>query len=213
MRAGVALAGAALAVLGLSGAVQAAPGDIHRVTGERVNLRSAPSDEANIRSALERGAEVVEIRREGKWLGVRAVETGEEGWIYEDLVRVAAPSSLGGGGEFRQSDAGFRTWSQGFDSLMASVNERLGYKTFDRVEVLDGNTLRLTPSRQFLGSGNQEAHLLAALAVHQMFKNHQNGRPVSVAVLGPSGERYLTIDDNAATGPVLEVLELREARR
>jgi uncharacterized protein YgiM (DUF1202 family) len=67
---------------------EAAPGDIYRVTGSKVNLRSAPSDESTIRSTVAYGDELIELRREGRWLGVRVLGAGEEGWIYSGLPQV-----------------------------------------------------------------------------------------------------------------------------
>jgi hypothetical protein len=72
------LTGLALAAAG-TGAAMAAPGDIHRVTGaDIVNLRAGPSDETNIRGRVEQGDEVIELTREGSWVGVRVLPTGEE---------------------------------------------------------------------------------------------------------------------------------------
>jgi len=203
-----------VAICGLAGSAGAGPGDIHQIEADRVNLRSGPSEKANIRTTLMRGDRVVEIRRDGQWVGVRDIDTGAEGWIYEDLLQVASPSSFGDpnvalGG----TEAGFQTYSKGFDSLMASIGQRLGYQIFDEVERIDNNRLRLIPSADFMRGGSQDAHLMAALAVHQMWKNHQDGRPVSVTLMGASGEEYVTIDDMSEAGPALEVLQLREASR
>ena len=65
----------------LSGGALAAPGDIHRVSGaDVVNLRAGPSDASNIRGRIDHGDEVIELTRDGNWVGVRVLQTGEEGW-------------------------------------------------------------------------------------------------------------------------------------
>jgi uncharacterized protein YgiM (DUF1202 family) len=88
------LTGLALAVAGPGTAV-AAPGDIHRVAGaDVVNLRAGPSDETNIRGRVEQGDEVIELTREGSWVGVRVLETGEEGWMFGDLLDTVSRSGL-----------------------------------------------------------------------------------------------------------------------
>jgi len=214
---------AALGVALMAGTAVAAPGDIHRVESERINLRSAPSNDSNIRGRLLRGDEVVEIRRSGDWVGVRAVQSGEEGWVFGQLLKTAQPSGLGadsrgqGWGDQRTAaadrDAGFRMISEDFDTLVGSIGQRLGYRLFERAEVMDGNVLRLTPTRQFLERGGEEAHLLAALAVQQMWKNHNNGRPATITVMGPSSEKYLSVSDAGTAGPTMEILQLREASR
>ena len=57
-----------------------------RVTAELANLRSGPSDANTVRSQVQQGEELIELAREGNWRGVRVMRTGEEGWIFADLV-------------------------------------------------------------------------------------------------------------------------------
>jgi len=58
------LTGAALLVLavGPAAAALAAPGDLHRVTAERVNLRAEPAEDAAVRRRLGPGEELLEDR-------------------------------------------------------------------------------------------------------------------------------------------------------
>src|SRR5215216_781790 len=90
------LTGAALLALavGPAAAALAAPGDLHRVAAERVNLRAGPSEDAAVRRRVGRGEELLELRREGDWYGVRVTRTGEEGWVADDLVERVARSTL-----------------------------------------------------------------------------------------------------------------------
>ncbi len=201
----------AAALLSLAGPALADPGDVHRVTGERVNLRSAPSDDANIRGTVEQGERLVEIRREGNWIGVRAESSGAEGWVFQDLVKMAAPSNLGGAEPVRT--AGFGSLSPGFDTMLAEISNQMGMRLFERVEQTGEGALRLVPTREFLRDGTKESHMLAALAVQQMWKNHQNGRPVSVAMLGEGGRSYLDLDDRGPNGPALTLDVPRTAAR
>jgi len=79
----------------LSGGALAAPGVIHRVAGaDVVNLRAGPSDASNIRGRVDHGDEVIELTRDGNWVGVRVLQTGEEGWIYGGLLERVARSGL-----------------------------------------------------------------------------------------------------------------------
>jgi uncharacterized protein YgiM (DUF1202 family) len=132
----------------LSSAALAAPGDIHRVSGaELVNLRAGPTDESNIRGTVEQGDEVIELTRDGNWIGVRVLQTGEEGWIYGGLLERVAQSGLlpadrGGSG----GDAGFLQLSEDFDRLMRRVNGDLGYPLVeDAVPVAEG-VLQVQPT-------------------------------------------------------------------
>ena len=72
----------------LAGAVAEAPagGDLLVVTGNGVNLRFEPSEDARIRTRLYRNQRVVAIERRGAWERVRVVNTSEEGWIHSSLL-------------------------------------------------------------------------------------------------------------------------------
>lgn len=194
---GAGVLGAAMAMALPAGAT---PGDIHSVTGEKVNLRAAPSDEAAIRSTIARGDEVIELRQEGNWIGVRSLRTGEEGWVFADLVRRRTPSTLGGASS-TVSDAGFGRISTGFDSLLGNINNQLGYRFAERVEQTSNGGLRVVPTQEWLYNTSREAKLYAALALYQMWKNHNNGRPVNVA-LGSPGSSAIAIEDTN-NGPEL----------
>lgn len=189
-------------VLALAGPapLSAAPGDVHRVTADLANLRAGPSNDANVRGRVEVGDEVIELRQERGWFGVRVMDTGEEGWIYGDLLERVAQSGLSG----EAGDAGFRQLSEGFDRLVGSLNDELGYRTVERVERTGEDALRVTPTPQWLRYGSRDAHLASAMAFYQMWKNHQNGRRVNLTVAGEGGDDYITITDQD-TGPVLSV--------
>jgi uncharacterized protein YgiM (DUF1202 family) len=194
----------ALAVAATNAAL-AAPGDIHRVAGaDVVNLRAGPSDETNIRGRVERGDEVIELTREGNWVGLRVLETGEEGWIYGGLLETVAPSGLSPG--VAGTDAGFLQLSESFDLLMRRINTQLGFPVVDAVEQTGEGTLRVVPTPQWLLNGSREAHMMAAAAMYQMWKNHQNSAPVRVVMTDAAGEDYITITDEAS-GPSLSITQ------
>ena len=90
------LRGGALAGLLAAGSATAlaAPGDLHRVTAEQANLRAEPSEDASVRRQLKGGEELLELRHEGEWYGVRLQRTGEEGWISGTLIERIARSAL-----------------------------------------------------------------------------------------------------------------------
>ena len=90
------LRGGALAGLLAAGSATAlaAPGDLHRVTAEQANLRAEPSEDATVRRQLKGGEELLELRHEGEWYGVRLQRTGEEGWISGTLIERVARSAL-----------------------------------------------------------------------------------------------------------------------
>ena len=153
----------------LSGTAFAAPGDIHRVSGaDVVNLRAGPTEASNIRGRVDQGDEVIELTRDGNWIGVRVLQTGEEGWIYGGLLERVAQSGLlpGDGGTGASGDAGFLQLSEGFDRLIRRVNDDLGYALVeDAVPVADG-VLQVRPTAAWLRSAGRDAHIMGALAFY-----------------------------------------------
>jgi len=190
---------------GPAGQAAAAPGDSYRVTGEKVNLRSGPSDQANIRSTVSQGDDLLELRAQGPWLGVRVLRTGEEGWIYSDLVRRTTASTLDGA-DATVADTGFRQISPSFDQLLASVSNQLGYRFASKVERAEGNMLRVTPTQEWLYNTGRDAKLMTALAVHEMWKSYNNGRPVGLSFVDSRGANLMAIRD-AGSGPMLDMMD------
>jgi uncharacterized protein YgiM (DUF1202 family) len=190
----------------VSGAALAAPGDIHRVSGaDVVNLRAGPTDTSNIRGRVDQGDEVIELTRDGNWVGVRVLQTGEEGWIYGGLLeRVAQSGLLPGDAALESGDAGFLKLSEDFDRLMRRVNGDLGYRMVeDAAPVADG-VLQVRPTAAWLRSGGRDAHLMGAVAFYQLWKNYQNGRPVALVMTDEQGAEYIRIADGDL-GPELAI--------
>ena len=190
--------------LTIAGTAAAAPGDTYKIASDRVNLRAGASDSANVRSQVLRGEEVVELRQDGRWLGVRVLRTGEEGWIFSELLTPSVASTLGGPVEPALKPAGFAELSRDFDLLMGQLNQRAGYALVENVRQRDGNALEISLTPQWLRDGSRDDHVLTALAVYQMWKNHQNSAPVRVSLLQPGGEPYVVIDDTAK-GPSIVI--------
>lgn len=178
----------------------AAPGDVHKVTAERANLRAGPSDKTDALGQVQRGEELIELRRQGDWLGVRVVRTGEEGWVYGNLAQLSSATRLGRD----TAAAGFKDLSPGFDSLVRNIEERYGYQMIDRVEMAENRALRVIPTREWLVYGGSQDHLLAALAFYEMWKNKQKDQPVNLSLMDEKGRQYISISD-AASGPSLTI--------
>jgi uncharacterized protein YgiM (DUF1202 family) len=198
----VAAAALAAVLTTAAGLAEAATGDTIRVVGERVNLRAGPSDSANVRTQVLQGEQLLELRREGNWYGVRVLRTGEEGWIFGNLVEPTATSALGGS-EAGLAASGFQDLSRDFDRLVGTLARRYGFPLFENVRQAGDNTLEATLTPQWLRAGSDREHLLAATAVYQMWKNHQNSGPVRVVLLDPGGKRYIAIDDTQGPDKLL----------
>jgi hypothetical protein len=189
-----ALRGAAVACLLVAGPAiaLAAPGDLHRLTTERANLRAGPSEDANVRGQLARGDELVELRREGGWYGVRVVRTGEEGWVFGDLVERVAQSTLG-----RETvSAGFLEYSESFDKALHGIEDTFGHPVVREVRQVEDNGLHVVPNPAWLLATSLDTHLVTTLAVYEMWKNRQNDAPVRVVLLDGE-EPYIALTDEA----------------
>ncbi len=187
-----------LGMMALTTPAPANPGDTHTITGDRVNVRSGPADRASIRTTVRRGDELLELRQEGKWTGVRVLRSGEEGWVFSDLLRQRSASTLGHSTDQRNS---FARYSSSFDRLINHVNSELGYSFAERVEAGEDGVLRVTPTKEWLFNTSREAKIYAAMALYEMWKNHNTGRSVSVA-LGARGDNPITVADGA-DGPLI----------
>ena len=198
------MCGAIPAVL-LAGVIASAPpaaagtGDIYRVVSERANLRSAPGDQSTVRTTLPKDEQLVELRTDGRWLGVRVLKSGEEGWIYSEIVQVVSQSNLGEAGS--DSQAGFGKLSAEFDKVAAQIDQITGYTLAGKIEQ-KGNALRVVPTPEWLLGTGRDAKLYAAAALYAMWKNYNNGRDVTVH-LGADDNTGITIGDSGS-GPLLK---------
>ena len=78
---------ASFALLLLAGIALADTGDALIVTGNGVNVRAGPSEDAAIRMRVHRGQQVIELQREGSWVRAEIAGTdGQEGWIHSSLL-------------------------------------------------------------------------------------------------------------------------------
>jgi hypothetical protein len=140
---------------------------------------------------------VIELTRDGNWVGVRVLQTGEEGWIYGGpLERVAQSGLLPGDAALDDGgDAGFLQLSEGFDRLIRRVNDDLGYPMVEDAAPGADGVLQVQPTAAWLRSGGRDAHMMAALAFYQLWKNYQDGRPVVLVMTDEQGREYIRIAD------------------
>lgn len=185
----------------------AGPGDLLEVTADLVNLRAGPSDSANIRDRVEGGQRAIELRRDGGWYGVRMLDSGQEGWIYGELLRPVESSTLDAVGD----TAGFSTLSEDFDLLVSQMDERLGVAMAEAVTE-EGSRLVVRPTEAWLTRSSRDAQVFAAAAIYQMWKNYRNNAPVSVVLKDRDGTDYVVVEDQGEAGPRLTVIDEASGR-
>ena len=195
----------ALSVMFLSANAWTFPGDIQEVTAERGNLRAGPSEKAEALGQVQRGDELIVLQRQGDWLGIRVIRTGEEGWVHGNLVQLSSATRL----SRETKPAGFKDLSPGFDSLIRTIEEHYGYLMVDRVEITENRTLRVVPTREWLLYGGRQDHLLATLAFYQMWKDNQDDQAVNVSLMDEKGGQYITVSDDSS-GPSLMIHSIDE---
>ena len=176
----------------------AAPGDVYRVNTAKVNLRAGASDNTQVLTTVTPEDELIELRRDGSWLGVRVLNSGEEGWIYGELAEQIAKSRLQEDAEVLAAEQ----LSPDFDQLLKQVENQLGYPMLARLTQSESNGLRVALSHDWLRQASHEAHLMAAFAFYQAWKTHNAGRSVELTLLDEQSEAYIAIRDEP-NGPAL----------
>jgi hypothetical protein len=56
--------------------------------------------------------------------------------------------------------------------------------------------LQVRPTAAWLRSGGRDAHIMGALAFYELWKNYQNGRPVTLVMTDEQGRDYIRIADS-----------------
>lgn len=190
-----------LLLAGAGSGALAETGDVYQITSPKVNLRAGASDSAAIITTVAAGDEVIELDRDGAWIGVRVLHNGEEGWIYGELAEQVMRSRLQpGDGALAVGDL-----SDAFATLIDSIDALFGYPVVERLNQSDDGTLRLTPTRDWLLYAGQEAHLMTTVAFYQAWKARHRDRPVTVFLNDREGRDYISVRDGDR-GPRAEVL-------
>lgn len=220
----MAVVAAGVLLVSTTAASFAAPGDVYEVSGaEKVNLRAGPSQEANIRATVTRGEDLLELEQEGEWLGVRVLTNAQEGWIHSGLVERKASSTLRSG-ELETAeppsekpaaakDAGFAKLSPHFNSLIADLDQRFGFPSMETVDRKD-DRLIITPTKRWLYGTSRETKTMTAVAIYEMWKSYNNGRPVTVSVRASANDTEDLIEiADGNDGPTLTVSDAIAADR
>jgi hypothetical protein len=88
---------------------------------------------------------------------------------------------------------------------MRRVNGDLGYRVVEEAAPVAEGVLQVRPTESWLRNAGREAHMMGALAFYELWKNHQNGRPVTLIMTDDRGEEYIRVVDSDL-GPELAVV-------
>jgi hypothetical protein len=89
----------------------------------------------------------------------------------------------------------FLQLSEGFDRLMRRVDGDLGYRMVEDAAPVAEGVLQVRPTAAWMRSGGRDAHIMGALAFYELWKNYQNGRPVTLVMTDEQGREYIRIAD------------------
>jgi hypothetical protein len=156
-----------------------------------------------VRDRVSGGTQVIELERDGNWYGVRTLDSGQDGWIYGDLLNRISSSGLSDD----KVDGGCADYSSDFDQLIGQINDRLGFAIVESIAA-EGDHLTIEPTNAWLRASSQDAHALATTAIYGMWKNYKNNAPVGVVLLDENDQAYVSIEDAGEDGPDLTVSDV-----
>lgn len=189
-----------LVALALAGAppALAAPDDLLIVTGDRVNLRQEPDKSAHVAGKLTRGQVVIERESNGEWLRVELGGGRDSGWVHATLVARLPDDSAG----VAARSAAFQAFRQALEAESRRILARTGTYPYLVAEDVGDGTLVVTPSQDWLVGGGDLTD--DAWSLYRLWKSHNDGRPVTLAITDERGNIYVTVQDTA-TEPLLTV--------
>lgn len=177
---------------------RAAPDDLLVITGDRVNLRGGPGKDQPVVDKLGRGQIVIERERRGEWLRVDAGGGQAGGWVHQSLIQVLPDDD----GVVATGSAAFQAFRQALERESRRVLAETGVYPYLVAEDLGDGMVVITPSHDWLIGGGDLTD--DAWSVFRLWKAHNDGRSVTVAITDERGNVYITVQDTASE-PLLTV--------
>lgn len=162
----------------------AANGDALIITGNIVNLRTAPSTDAASPIKLLKDRKVIEIQRQGDWIEVKTNrEDIKSGWIYKTLIRKLKKKESA-------EEKRFRIFEQRFNAYKENVRNQNGIPQFKEVIDKGEGTIHVIATEAWLAT----THETRGVSLIDVFKLWSDVVPVgsslSVIVLDEQGEQH-----------------------
>jgi Bacterial SH3 domain len=162
-------------------------GDALIITGDIVNLRTAPSTDAASPIKLLKDRKVIEIQRQGDWVEIKTNRDDiKTGWVYKSLIIKA---------KTRESadEKRFRVFKQRFIDLNQGIKKQNGIPYFKDVIDKGNGAIHVIASAVWLAK-TQEAR---GGPLNDVFKLWSDVVPVgssmSVIVLDEQGEQHMVM--------------------
>lgn len=150
----------------------AEPGDELIISSEIVNLRSAPSTQAEVPIKLTKNKKVIEIQRQGDWV---EVETNRQdvktGWLYKTLVKKGPKKET-------QAEKRYRVFQERYADYNAAIKEQNGTHYFTETAYSDETTLSVVPTAAWLNAEIEERQN----TLSEVFKIWSDVVPVGISI-------------------------------
>jgi hypothetical protein len=162
----------------------AAAGDQLIITGDIVNLRTAPSIDAASPIKLLKDRQVIEIQRQGDWVEIKTNrEDIKTGWVYKTLIaKVKQKESA--------EEKRFRIFKQRFAEYNQNIRNQNGIPNFKDAKDEGAGTIHLIATGVWLA----KTHEARGAPLNDIFKLWSDVVPVgsslSVIVLDEQGEQH-----------------------
>lgn len=162
----------------------AAPGDKLYATANAVNVRSAPTTDSAAIAQVARGQELMEFGREGEWVAVGIVGTGEDGYIHQSLVSNVRPS---GPAPSATSDA-YRRFEQSFRQLNDSIQSQYGIRLFSGSHYQGDGIVEVTATPDWLAAPADSQRSSLQTVFNLWDAAEGTGLPIAVYVVDQGGQ-------------------------
>ncbi len=164
-------------------------GDALVITANIVNLRSAPTTEADVLIKLLKGKQVMEIQRQAEWVNI---ETGREdiktGWVHQSLVNKVVQKESP---RENPADKRFKIFLQKFNDYNDAIRQKNDIVYFTAVKNNGAGSINVIATQAWL----EMDHAARGIALNEVFKLWRDVTPVgsamSIVVLDEQGEQHM----------------------
>jgi SH3-like domain-containing protein len=160
-------------------------GDVLIITGEIVNVRSAPSTESEIIIKLSKDRKVIEIQRKNDWIEIHTNRKDiSSGWIHKSLISSVRNTAT-------LNDNRFKKFMQGFKEYNEITKTRNGDIYFTEAKNKESGQLDLIATESWLNA-EREVREESFNAVFQLWSSViPVGKTASARVLDEQGEQHM----------------------
>jgi len=162
----------------------AATGDQLIITGDIVNLRTAPSTDAASPIKLLKDRKLIEIQRQGDWVEVKTNrEDIKTGWVYKTLIKKIKKKESA-------EEKRFRIFKQRFNAYNENIRNQNGIPQFKEVIDKGEGTIHVIATEAWVAT----THEARGASLTDVFKLWSDVVPVgsslSVVVIDEQGEQH-----------------------